>query len=102
MPQANAEATITRFLLSSYLTADRLRMPEAATVPNNTIPAPPRTGIGIAATTCPSHGTSPRTTIIPPPAVTTHLDLTPVSATSPTFCAKADRVNDPKIGASAE
>src|SRR5699024_12465301 len=101
MPKANAEATMTKFMLPSYLTVDRLRIPEAATVPNSTMPAPPKIGMGIAATTWPSHGTSPSATMITPPAVTTQRDLIPDNATRHTLWANADWVKDPKNGAAA-
>ena len=80
---------MTRLRLPSYFTLLRVRMPDAATVPNRTIPAPPRTAVGTAATTRPRTGSRPRITRIAPPAVTTKRLLTPVMATSPTFCAKA-------------
>src|SRR5262245_42820570 len=77
-------------------------MPEAATVPNSTSPAPPSTGYGIAATTRPSTGNTPRIIKITPPAVTTKRLLTPVIATRPTFWAKALWVNPLKIGETIE
>ncbi|CPU65191.1 Uncharacterised protein [Mycobacteroides abscessus] len=73
-------------------------MPDAATEPNRTTPAPPRTGVGTAATTRPRTGSRPRITRIAPPAPTTNRDFTPVMATRPTFCANADCVKDPKNG----
>ena len=48
-----------RFMLFRYSTLARVRMPLAATVPNSTMPAPPRTGVGTAATTRPSTGSRP-------------------------------------------
>src|SRR5215211_7304198 len=48
-----AAATTTRLALPSYSTLLRVRMPLAATVPNRTSPAPPRTGSGTTATTAP-------------------------------------------------
>ena len=64
-------ATMIRFMLFRYSTLARVRMPLAATVPKSTIPAPPRTGVGTAATTRPSTGSRPSSTRITPPALTT-------------------------------
>ena len=58
-------------------------MPLAATVPNSASPAPPSTGIGIAATIAPIFGNSPRTTRIPPLAATTKRLLMPVMRDQP-------------------
>ena len=88
--------------LPSYSTFDSVRMPEAATVPKRTMPAPPSTGDGIAATTPPMTGSRPSTTRMTPPAVTTNRDFTPVIATRPTFCANADCVNELNTGETAE
>ena len=87
-----------RFMLFLYSTLARVRMPLAATVPNSTMPAPPRTGVGTAATTRPRTGSRPRITRITPPALTTKRLLTPVMATSPTFWAKALWVKELKSG----
>ena len=48
-------------------TSFSVRMPDAATVPKSTRPAPPSTGIGTAATIAPAFGSSPRTMRIAPP-----------------------------------
>ena len=58
-------------------------------MPNNASPAPPNTGNGSAAMMAPTLGKSPSTKRIPPLTATTNRLLIPVSATSPTFCAKA-------------
>ncbi len=46
-------------------------MPLAATVPNNTMPAPPSTAVGTAAITRPITGSRPRITRNNPPVATT-------------------------------
>ena len=56
---------------------------------NSAKPAPPSTGVGIAATIAPTFGNSPSTTRIRPLAATTKRLLMPVMATRPTFWAKA-------------
>ena len=71
VPNPIEVATMIRFMLSSYSTFERMRIPLAATVPNRTMPAPPRTGLGIAATTRPITGRSPSATRIRPPVATT-------------------------------
>src|SRR5476649_497184 len=76
-------------------------MPLAATVPNNTIPAPPSTEVGTAAMTRPMNGNRPRITRNTPPVATTKRLLMPVTATSPTFWANALWVKEPKVGAQA-
>lgn len=82
-------ATTTRFELPSKLTLPSVRTPLAATVANRTSPAPPRTGSGRAATAAPGFRTRPSTTRIMPPTETAKRLLVPVTATRPTFCAKA-------------
>jgi hypothetical protein len=74
------------FLLNS--TSPSTRMPVAATRPNITIPAPPSTLSGTAASTCASLGSSPRRVRKPPAAAQTYGDETPVMPTRPTFCEK--------------
>src|SRR5215216_2861674 len=65
-------------------------MPLAATVPNSTSPAPPRTGSGTTATIAPRTGNRPSSSSrITPLTATTKRLLMPVTATSPTFWAKA-------------
>ncbi len=71
MPTPMAVATITRFRPSPYSTRDSVRMPLAATVPNRTMPAPPRTDSGMAATTRPTTGSRPSRTRMSPPVATT-------------------------------
>src|SRR5690625_4921123 len=102
MPTATPTATMIRFMLPSYFTLPRVRMPAAATDPNSTMPAPPRTGGGITATTPPTTGSRPRTTRITPAATTTNRDFTRVMATRPTFWAKADWVKELNTGETAE
>ena len=63
-------------------------MPVAATMPNMTSPAPPRTNCGIASTNAPIFGTSPSTIMMIPPATQTQRLRTPVTPTRPTFCEK--------------
>ena len=58
-------------------------------MPNSASPAPPSTGSGSAATIAPTFGKSPSTSRITPLTATTNRLLMPVSATSPTFWAKA-------------
>ena len=58
-------------------------------MPNIAIPAPPRTGYGIDATTAPAFGNNPNNIRIPPEAATTKRLFTPVKFTSPTFWPKA-------------
>ena len=60
-------------------------MPVAATMPNMTSPAPPRTTVGSASTKAPIFGTSPSTIMMIPPATQTKRERTPVTPTSPTF-----------------
>src|SRR5690625_6358252 len=62
MPTATPTATMIRFMLPSYFTLPRVRMPAAATDPNSTMPAPPRTGGGITATTPPTTGRDRKST----------------------------------------
>lgn len=73
----------------SSLTFASVRMPLAATMPNSAMPAPPSTARGTPSTSADTLGSRPRTTRIAPAAVATKRDRTPVSETSPTFCAKA-------------
>ena len=61
-------------------------MPAASTMPNIITPAPPMTGAGMIAITMASFGTNPATTRNSAPMVTTKRLMTPVKATSPTFC----------------
>ena len=64
-------------------------MPDAATIPNRAMPAPPSTALGTPSTIAETLGIRPRTTRITPAAVATNRERTPVSETRPTFCAKA-------------
>src|SRR5699024_686335 len=91
-----------RFMLPSYFTELRVRIPAAATEPNSTMPAPPRTGGGMTAKTPPTTGSSPSNTRMTPPAVTTNRERTQENATSTTFWANADWVNELNNGATAE
>ena len=79
---------MSTFLLLN-LTFVRVRMPEAATIPNSAIPAPPSTALGTPSTIAETFGISPSTTRMTPAAVATKRERTPVSETSPTFWAKA-------------
>ncbi len=87
--------------MPSYSTRDSVRIPDTATEPNRTMPAPPSTGDGIAATTWPSTGKSPSTNRTAPPAATANRDRMPVIATRPTFCANADAGNELRNGATS-
>ena len=80
--------TMTALRLSFISTLPRVWMPTTATEANMARLAPPMTGEGMAATTAPALGTSPRTIIMAPAAVTTQRERTRVSRTSPTFWAK--------------
>ena len=63
--------------------------PDAATIPNSAIPAPPSTGAGIAATTDAVFGIKPSTISIPPATDVTHRERTLVIDSTPIFCANA-------------
>ena len=99
-PTPMETATISTFELVKF-TELSVRMPAAATDPKSTMPAPPSTGSGIAFMTRPSTGSRPSSTRMPPPAATTNRLLMPVSATMPTFWAKALIGKPLKIGANA-
>ena len=80
--------TMTALRLSRMSALERVWMPTTATEANIAKEAPPMTGWGMAATTAPALGRTPRTIMRAPAAVTTHRDLTRVRRTSPTFWAK--------------
>lgn len=88
-PTPTAAATISAFSPFSSAAPARVWMPLAATEPNRTMPAPPRTGSGTSAMTDAATGTRPSRIRMPPPAATTKRLRTLVIATRPMFCANA-------------
>ena len=76
-------------LVLSNVTFVNVRTPLAATMPNSATPAPPSTGSGMPSTTAAILGSRPSSTRMMPAPVATWRVLTPVMATSPTFCANA-------------
>ncbi|MNY73193.1 hypothetical protein D3C86_2119250 [compost metagenome] len=64
-----------------------MRTPVAATMPNITSAAPPSTYCGIEAAKKASLGRQPSTMRMPPAVAQTQRLRTPVTCTSPTFCA---------------
>ena len=63
-----------------------MRAPVAATMPNMTSPAPPRTTTGTASTRAAIFGIRPSSSMITPPVAVTQRERTPVTPTRPTFC----------------
>ncbi len=89
IPMPSETATMKRLLrLLAKSTPARMRMPVAATMPNMTRPAPPRTIVGTDSTKAPIFGTRPRTIRMMPPATQTKRLRTPVTPTRPTFWLK--------------
>ena len=82
-------ATIIRLYVPSNLTLLKARIPLAMTMPNMATPAPPKTELGMEATTAAIFGNKPRAMRMIPDAATTKRLLTRVTAIRPTFCAKA-------------
>ncbi len=64
----------------------RICTPTTAIVENRTMVAPPSTAAGMAATTAPTLGIRPRTSMNTPAAATIQREVTRVSRSSPTFC----------------
>ncbi len=71
-------------------TCDSSCTPAEMIIANIIRPAPPSTGDGIVTTTAPSTGNRPASSSITPVSATTWRLATPVSDTTPTFCAKVD------------
>ena len=57
--------------VSFQVTVDSVLIPDATTMPNKAIPAPPNTGCGIPVAISPTFGSRPRTMRMRPAAVTT-------------------------------
>ena len=89
MPTLMETATIIRlWRWRSKSTLARMRMPVAATMPNITNPAPPKTTVGKDSTKAAILGITPKMIKMMPPATQTKRLFTPVTATKPTFCEK--------------
>ncbi|MNW17907.1 hypothetical protein D3C71_2172600 [compost metagenome] len=76
---------MSRLLSLRRFTSDRIDTPAAATEPNITIMAPPKTALGITVVNAASLGSSPSTTIIAPAAKITLRVFTRVKVMRPTF-----------------
>ncbi|MCY1207009.1 hypothetical protein D9M72_185930 [compost metagenome] len=72
------------------LTVLSIWIPPDTIIANIIRPAPPSTGCGIVTTNAPSTGNSPASSSMTPVSATTWRLATPVSETTPTFCAKVD------------
>ena len=94
-PRPSETAIIIRLRFDNF-TLPRVLIPEAATIPNIMIPAPPKTGSGIIAISVATFGNSPRKKRIIPATVTTCLLATLVRGISPTFWLNEVLAPDPK------